>query len=150
MPARPPRLLCPDCRGELRPDRTKMNIVIDTCPQDHGIFLDEGDVRGMVGPAASSKIRGLIRGTAQGECPGCASTLGDLRINDVAGAGCRNCGSLWFRNQELKAHVHEVRKRAYGAQSMAARLEVMRDAAAFYPAEVIAGILTDFQLEQEL
>jgi len=127
-----------------------MNIVIDACPQDHGIFLDEGDVRGMVGPAATGKIRGLIRSTSQGECPSCSSALGELQLGDVRGAGCKNCGSLWFRNEELKAHVHEVRKRAYGAQSMAARLEVMRDAAAFYPAEILAGILTNFQLEQEL
>ena len=127
-----------------------MNIVIDLCPHEHGIFLDEGDVRGMVGQAASSKIRGLIAHEGQGECPACASVLGDLKIGDVNGRGCRNCGSLWFQSDVLKAHVHEVRKRAYGAQSMAARLDVMREASAFYPAEIVAGILTDFQLEQEL
>lgn len=150
MPATPDRLLCPDCRAELRPDRTKMNVTIDACPSGHGIFLDSGDVRDMVGPAASGKLRQLIRGDGTEVCPNCSGTMGGLPLGDVRALGCRTCGSLWFRNNDLKAHVHEVRKRAYGAHSMAARLDVVRDAAAFYPAEVVAGILTNFQLEQEL
>lgn len=145
-------LRCPDCTADLRPDRTKMNVVVDLCPHGHGIFLDQGDIVSIVGEETAAQIRALVTQGTQvtGECPNCRHRLNAADVNHVRVRGCTHCGSLWYNNEDLKAHVAEVRKRAYGADSMAARLEVLRDATAFYPAEIVAGILTDFQLELEL
>lgn len=129
-----------------------MNVVVDLCPQGHGILLDQGDLVSLVGEGTASQIRELVaKGTpVTGECPNCHHKLNSVEINHVRVRGCDRCGSLWYNNEDLKAHVAEVRKRAYGADSMAARIEVLRDATAFYPAEIVAGILTDYQLEHEL
>ena len=146
------RLRCPDCQSVLRPDRTKMNVEVDVCPQDHGILLDKVDLEAIVGPEATRDIVGLARKSREetGPCPNCSAPFNSLVINNVAARGCGNCGDLWFENRDLKSHVLEVRRRAYGERSMAARADVMRDATSFMPSEVVAGILTDYQLEHNL
>lgn len=133
----------------LRPDRTKMNVEVDVCPQDHGILLDKRDLEAIVGPAATADIIGIAAKSDHltGPCPNCAAPFRAMVVNNVAARGCAACGDLWFDNGDLKSHVLEVRRRAYGERSMAARMDVMRDATSFMPSEVIAGILTDYQLE---
>ena len=146
------RLTCPDCQAALRPDRTKMNVVVDVCPHEHGIFLDRGDIGQIVGDDTVLKIQDLVGRAppATGDCPNCHTPLRAATINDVRARGCTNCGALWFNNENLREHVLGVRRRAYGPESMAARTDVMRDATAFYPGEIVAGILSDFELEPEI
>lgn len=129
-----------------------MNLEVDVCPQDHGILLDKQDLEAIVGPAAAAQIIEIAARSddAKGPCPNCAAPFCSMVVNNVAARGCASCGGLWFDNGDLKAHVLEVRRRAYGERSMAARMDVMRDATAFMPSEVIAGILTDYQLEHNL
>lgn len=145
-------LACPDCAAVLRQDRTKMNVVVDSCPQGHGLLLDRDDLNQIVGNETTELIRELAAESHgnQSTCPMGHRAFREFTINAVRARGCTMCGSIWFNNEDLKAHVLEVRKRAYGAQSMAARAEVFRDAAAFYPPEIVAGLLTDFQLEKGL
>ena len=136
----------------LRPDRTKMNIEVDVCPQDHGILLDKVDLESMVGPAATQDILEIAEKSRDttGPCPNCAAPFRSMVVNNVAARGCAKCGDLWFSVSDLKSHVLEVRRRAYGERSMAARTDVMRDATSFMPSEIVAGILTDYQLEHNL
>ena len=150
MPASAPfGLRCPDCHSVLRADRTKLNVEVDVCPQDHGILLDKGDLEAIVGPLATRNILDIAAQSSDstGPCPNCAAPFNAMVLNNVAARGCPQCGDLWFGTRELKSHVLEVRRRAYGERSMAARIEVMRDATSFMPSEVVAGILTDYQLE---
>jgi Zn-finger nucleic acid-binding protein len=145
-------LRCPDCNSILRGDRTKMNVDLDVCPNDHGVLLDRSDVEAMVGPQATQAIQNLAEESrdTRGPCPNCAAPFRDIVVNEVAARGCGVCGNLWFATNDLKAHVLGVRRRAYGERSMAARADVMMDATAFMAAETVAGILTDYQLEQNL
>lgn len=152
MPSSTPfGLRCPDCQALLRPDRTKLNVEVDLCP-DHGVLLDKADLESMVGPAATKNIVGLAARSRDmtGPCPNCGGPFRALVVNNVAARGCARCGDLWFGLSDLKSHVLEVRRRAYGDQSMAARTDVMRDATAFMPSEIVAGILTDYTLEHNL
>lgn len=145
-------LACPDCSANLRQDRTKMNVVVDACPHGHGLLLDRGDLEQIVGDETTELIRELAaksRGD-QSTCPMGHTGFREFTINHVRARGCTMCGALWFNNEDLKAHVAEVRKRAYGAGSMSARADVMRDATPFYAPEIVAGLLTDFQLEKGL
>jgi Zn-finger nucleic acid-binding protein len=128
-----------------------MNIEVDACAE-HGVFLDRGDLRQMIGPATIEAINDITQGSSLrgGACPHCRSSMRQTQLNDVPVQGCTQCGGLWFRLPDLQNHVLGVRRRAYGEGSMAARLDVMRDATAFYPPETVAGILTDFDLEHEV
>jgi Zn-finger nucleic acid-binding protein len=129
-----------------------MNLEVDICPQDHGILLDKEDLEAMVGPEATRRIVEIAADSRDnsGPCPNCAAPFQSMVVNNVAARGCAQCGDLWFNTKDLKAHVLEVRRRAYGERSMAARMDVMRDATSFMPTEVVAGILTDYQLEHNL
>lgn len=133
----------------LKPDRTKLNVEVDVCPQDHGILLDKEDLEAIVGPLATQNIIEIAERSRDrtGPCPNCAAPFNAIVVNNVAARGCAQCGDLWFGLPDLKSHVLGVRRRAYGEHSMAARLDVMRDATSFMPSEVVAGILTDYQLE---
>lgn len=119
------------------------------CPQDHGILLDKDDLEAIVGPLATRNLVEIASRSrdSTGPCPNCAAPFRSMVVNNVAARGCAQCGDLWFGLRDLKSHVLEVRRRAYGQNSMAARTDVMRDATSFMPSEVVAGILTDFQLE---
>lgn len=145
-------LACPECSAALRQDRTKMNVVVDSCPHGHGLLLDRADLQQIVGDETTELIRELAAESHGGQttCPLGHRGFREFTINQVRARGCAMCGALWFNNEDLKAHVAEVRKRAYGPGSMAARADVIRDAAAFYPPEIVAGLLTDFQLEKGL
>ena len=128
-----------------------MNIEVDTC-EDHGIFLDRGDLQALVSQSTIHAIAEITRGSSLrgGNCPHCRTAMRSTQLNDVPMQGCATCGGLWFRRPDLQHHVLGVRRRAYGEGSMAARADVMRDATAFYQPETVAGILTDFDLEHEV
>lgn len=145
-------LRCPECDAVLRPDRTKINVEVDICPSEHGLLLDREDVESLVGGETATRIHDLVlHGDPTAlSCPNCSALLRSFVVNTVPARGCAKCGILWFAVPDLRAHVLEVRKRAYGPQSMAARFEVVRDATAFMPGEVVAGLLTDYQLETEI
>jgi Zn-finger nucleic acid-binding protein len=129
-----------------------MNVEVDLCPNEHGILLDRGDLEELVGPAATGEILAIAARSEDitGPCPNCAAPFRSEIINGVRATGCADCGALWFATQDLRAHVLEIRRRAYGERSMAARADVMRDAVSIMPSEVAAGILTDYQLEHDL
>jgi Zn-finger nucleic acid-binding protein len=149
MVARTIHLTCPECHEALVHDQTRLNIQVDTCPNGHGIFLDREDLEHLVGVATRRRLRELARAStrAAGSCPHCHGALKDFDVLMVPARGCEDCGSIWFASLDLRNHVHGVRRRAYGQGSMAARTDVMRDATAFYPVEVVAGILTEFELD---
>jgi Zn-finger nucleic acid-binding protein len=135
----------------MRQERSKMNIDVDLC-EDHGVFLDRQDIGTLVSEKTTRLVEDIIRGSSvEGNtCPTGHARMRITVLNTMPVQGCMRCSGLWFRNKDLQDHVLQVRKRAYGEGSMAARLDVMRDATAFYPAETVAGILTDFELEHEL
>lgn len=126
-----------------------MNIQVDVCPEDHGVFVGAEHIRHLVRPDTADQIQGLA---SAGEselrgCPDCRLPLREFEFDEVPASGCARCGGLWFDSEALRARVSAVRRRQFGVNSFAARADVLQAGEAFYPAEVVAGLLADFELE---
>lgn len=139
---------CPYCAIPLILQAQKMTLQIQSCPRHHGVFVGSEQVHHVVAHPAAQRLQRAIRAgvpTSQ-TCPSNGDPLRQVQLEQVTAKGCAACGSLWFDHDTLLNHVLEVRRRAWGVNSFAARVDVNRDAATFLPAEVVAGLLTDYEL----
>lgn len=141
---------CPRCFLALTSDSSRMNIHVESCPQGHGLVVNRGDLRRLVAERTMREMTQLIE---RGEhhvrpCPFSDGPLRSISFGAMPALGCASCGSLWFETPELKRHVEDVRRRTYGDEFPAAGA-FAEDPPAFFPAETVAGILTDFELDLE-
>jgi Zn-finger nucleic acid-binding protein len=87
-------------------------IVVDSCPECRGLWLDEGEISALVknsdewalklnGPLLDKKISGRSCSRCQ-----CAFAEGGLYFPDVVVERCPKCRGLWFDAEELEAFVN--------------------------------------------
>lgn len=139
---------CPVCRTDLRPSKGKLNLEVDECPQGHGAFVDSRRITQVVAETTAERLREL---PPEGEvdsvrCPSCSTAMATVHVGELALESCPSCGGMWFDTGDLRQFSHDWRSRAYGQESFASRADVIQEAQPFYPAEVISGVLTDFEL----
>ena len=124
-----------------------MNLQLESCPNGHGAFLDSSRMDQVVDENVVALIRRLDGPLIEGgSCPACGAVQTQVNVGQLPTGLCRGCGGLWFAEQDLRRFQQEWRSRAYGAGSFLSRPDVLQEANKLYTAEVIAGVLTEFEL----
>jgi len=139
---------CPICRASLR-DVRHGAVGSLTCPDGHGLLLNDSNLRAIVGTETIGRLHQLIEdapGSAS-KCPVCLQPLHGLSVQGVPARGCAVCGSLWFDAGAIEGHVREVRRREMGPLSFSAREDVGRLGPDLQATEVVAGLLAFYELE---
>jgi len=120
-----------------------------TCPNGHGLLLEDTNLRRVVASSTIDRLHGLIDAAPEAGlgCPVCLHKLHGVELKGVAARGCPACGSLWFDRGAVERHVHDVRRREWGAASFSAREDVENLGADLQATEVVAGLLAYYELE---
>lgn len=125
------RYLCPVCRRKLReqPLQANSNLLVDVCPEGHGVYLEEGKflraleeaerVEGLTGHLNDEHLhawRELQSRLERGEfdpseitCRECGEAAVTLRVDDVEIDYCTQCQSCWFDTHELQHFTGQSR-----------------------------------------
>jgi Zn-finger nucleic acid-binding protein len=142
---------CPVCRGGLSPEAGKLSLEVDVCPADHGAFVEGTRLKRIVAEETAVKIFDrLMNDQVPAEaCPQCEAPMGHVSLGDLSAMACSNCGGLWFNRPDLLAHQQAWRSRAYGENSFSARSDVVGEATPRHTAEVISGVLTEYEMSLE-
>lgn len=140
---------CPTCGAGLRAEHAKMNVRVRSCPRNHGLFLGGDALDNLMAEQTKAHLLDELAPLQElaHSCPGCGHHLRGFHMGDVPAEGCADCGSLWFDYAPLQSHVLDVRRRAFGANSLAARADVHQTGTPMHAAEVVAGLVTDYELE---
>ncbi len=99
---------CPRCSAELAEVLTRKGVVVDICPNGHGVWLDGGEIFFFVdGTRRISEMlkKGLTGKVATSPpCPRCGQAEmdnGRLVDNGPILDMCPECGGIWFDRDEL-------------------------------------------------
>ena len=90
-------LNCPGCSREMKV-LTKDGVEIDQCIQCGGIWLDSGELEGLVGIDPGEK--------RMPSCPGCDSALSLLLLRSVEVDFCPRCQGVFLDRGELEELTH--------------------------------------------
>lgn len=143
-------MTCPICSGGLIEEKGKLNLGLARCGQDHGSFVEAAKLQYLVEERTTRRIRELTdQAGAGGACPNCGTEMRQVDLNGLATEACPNCGGLWFGTAHLERFHQEWRSRAYGQDSFVNRAEVLEGANKLHAAEVISGVLTEFDMSLE-
>lgn len=101
---------CPRCNAELKEVLTRQSVLIDVCPNGHGVWLDGGEIYFFVKkPRAVEELvrKGIQEKTGEGiPCLRCSdeqTDVGRLVENGPIIDLCRHCRGMWFDRDELGA-----------------------------------------------
>ena len=104
---------CPKCQVKLNeidamiPGKT---LMIDACPKCHGIWLDKGELRKIIGDRKLADYLTKHIGTKTESplvCPRCSGLMDYEHAEDVEVDVCLNCRGVWLDTGEL-AGLQEV------------------------------------------
>lgn len=127
-----------------------MNLQLAVCGQNHGSFVEADKLSYLIEEGTALRIRDMAsEGGAGGSCPNCGQGMRQIDLNGLATEACSSCGGLWFGMPQLTQYHEEWRNRAYGQDAFVNRAEVREGANKLHSAEVISGVLTEFDMSLE-
>lgn len=127
-----------------------MNLGLARCASDHGSFVGSKKLEVLVEDRTTERIRQLTdEAGAGGPCPDCGNEMRQIDLNGLDADACPSCGGLWFGTANLERFHQEWRSRAYGQDAFVNRAEVLEGANKLHAAEIISGVLTEFDMSLE-
>jgi Zn-finger nucleic acid-binding protein len=102
---------CPGCESELRRRRLKNGVVIDSCPDCKGTWLDRGELSRFTRKKrhAQESADELTWDSTYSDrnCCRCGEQMfsGEFAESDIEVDYCRSCEGLWFDARELKKAI---------------------------------------------
>lgn len=112
-PVRHMRLDCPRCRVALERREHEipgLNVHADHCPNCHGIYLDEGELKRLTGKRNVHQLITEYLGVDAGSdlvCPRCGGLMDDEHFEGAEGKVtidvCISCHGVWLDAGELEA-----------------------------------------------
>lgn len=143
-------MTCPICRTGLIEEKGKLNLGLARCTENHGSFVESEKLDLLVAERTTERIRALTdEAGAGGACPNCGTEMRQIDLSGLATEACPKCGGLWFDTPHLERYHQEWRSRAYGQDAFVNRAEVLEGANKLHAAEVISGVLTEFDMSLE-
>ena len=105
-------LFCPACEtvSMLKCGSFDVEVVIDRCPDCHGLWFDAGELRQVLKSegmksrfmaAASSEVQTPSAEQAARQCPRCDRALQPLELGGVTVDVCVGCSGVWLDEGEL-------------------------------------------------
>jgi Zn-finger nucleic acid-binding protein len=141
---------CPVCSDDMTVQKGKMNLQVQVCPANHGSFVEPDRLHNLVEETTIDEIRAqAAQGGAGVTCPACAASTRQIDLAGILADVCAECAGIWFSAQDLERHQQAWRSRAYGENSFVSRTDVLEETGKLYAAEVIAGVLAEFELSIE-
>ncbi len=143
-------MACPICSTGLIEEKGKMNLGLARCTEDHGSFVESEKLRYLVEERTTQRIQQLTQEAGSGgSCPKCGTEMRQIDLSGLAAEACPECGGIWFATRHLTQYHQEWRSRAYGQDAFVNRAEVLEGANKLHAAEVISGVLTEFDMSLE-
>jgi Zn-finger nucleic acid-binding protein len=123
---------CPRCWAPMEVEEVDiigLNVTIDRCPRCRGIWLDDGELRRLLGDRRLADYLTKDIGTKARSpliCPRCKNLMDFERAGDVETDVCLACHGVWLDAGEMRA-LREASKKGFAPDGSAKAIERIED-----------------------